>query len=83
MRKRAVVNSYYSSYPQSQKAAYASTYTTFRAGAVYKVNKGVAAGSRTPTCLINTNGFVQASRAGEKSTPNMMVAKNAVVNNPQ
>lgn len=30
-----------------------------------------------------TKSFVQASQVGEKATPNMMVARNAVVNNPQ
>jgi hypothetical protein len=78
--KRRVVNNYYSNYPQSQKAAYASTYTTFKAGAVYKTFRGNSVGG---TCCINTNGFVQASRAGEKATPNMNVASKAVINNPQ
>ena len=88
MRKRTVVNNYYTNYPQSQKAAYASTYTTFQAGAVYKYRKGVTAGSWTPTCITKNTSFVQANNStivpsGEKKTPNMNVAKNAVINNPQ
>ena len=88
MKKRAVVNQYYTNYPQSQKAAYASTYTTFKAGAVYKIRKTVAAGSWLPTCLTNNNSFVQASNStlspgGEKQTLNMQIASKAVINNPQ
>jgi hypothetical protein len=88
MRKRTVVNNYYTNYPQSQKAAYASTYTTFQAGAVYKYRKTVPGGSWTPTCLTNTNGFVQANNSilspgGEKQTPNMRVTSRADMNNPQ
>ena len=88
MRKRTVVNNYYTNYPQSQKAAYASTYTTFQAGAVYKYRKGVAAGSWTPTCITKNTSFVQANNttifpSGEKQTPNMMVASKSVINNPQ
>ena len=88
MRKRTVVNNYYTNYPQSQKAAYASTYTTFQAGAVYKYRKGVAAGSWTPTCITKNTSFVQANNttifpSGEKKTPNMMVASKSVINNPQ
>ena len=88
MKRRAVVNQYYTNYPQSQKAAYASTYTTFQAGAVYKIRKNVAAGSWTPTCLTNNNSFVLANNktvapGGEKQTLNMQVASRAVVNNPQ
>ena len=33
--------------------------------------------------LNTANTFVQASTIGEKATPNMFVARNAVVNNPQ
>ena len=88
MRKRTVVNNYYTNYPQSQKAAYASTYTTFQAGAVYKVRKTVAGGSWTPTCITKNTTFVQANNStifpsGEKQTPNMYVTSKAVVNNPQ
>jgi hypothetical protein len=88
MRKRTVVNNYYTNYPQSQKAAYASTYTTFQAGAVYKYRKGVAAGSWTPTCITKNTSFVQANNttifpSGEKKTANMNVASDAFVNNPQ
>ena len=88
MRKRTVVNNYYTNYPQSQKAAYASTYTTFKAGAVYKIRKNVTNGSWTPTCLTNNNSFVQANNTtiaptGEKSTPNMFVGSKSTINNPQ
>jgi hypothetical protein len=88
MRKRTVVNNYYANYPQSQKAAYASTYTTFKAGAVYKISKNVSDGSWTPTCLTNNNSFVQANNStvvptGEKTTLNMNVVSKAVINNPQ
>jgi len=88
MRKRTVVNNYYTNYPQSQKAAYASTYTTFKAGAVYKIRKTVPGGSWTPTCITNNNSFVLANNssvfpAGEKKTLNMFVKSKAVVNNPQ
>jgi hypothetical protein len=88
MKKRTVVNNYYTNYPQSQKAAYASTYTTFKAGAVYKYRKGVTAGSWTPTCITKNSTFVLANNSilspgGEKQTPNMMVASKAVINNPQ
>uniref|UniRef100_A0A6C0CIH9 Uncharacterized protein n=1 Tax=viral metagenome TaxID=1070528 RepID=A0A6C0CIH9_9ZZZZ len=88
MRKRTVVNNYYTNYPQSQKAAYASTYTTFKAGAVYKYRKGVAAGSWTPTCITNNSTFVLANNSilspgGEKQTPNMLVKSRADMNNPQ
>lgn len=88
MRKRTVVNNYYTNYPQSQKAAYASTYTTFQAGAVYKIRKTVSGGSWTPTCITKNSTFVLANNSilspgGEKKTPNMNVAKNAVINNPQ
>jgi len=88
MRKRTVVNNYYTNYPQSQKAAYASTYTTFQAGAVYKYRKTVPGGSWTPTCITKNTSFVQANNStifpsGEKKTLNMNVAKNAVINNPQ
>lgn len=88
MRKRTVVNNYYTNYPQSQKAAYASTYTTFKAGAVYKIRKTVSGGSWTPTCITNNNGFVLANNSilspgGEKKTPNMRVVSRADMNNPQ
>jgi hypothetical protein len=88
MKKRTAVNQYYRNYPQSQKAAYASTYTTFAAGADYNVQKGARGVSWSPTCCMNTNGFVLANNSilspgGEKKTPNMNVAKNAVINNPQ
>ena len=88
MRKRTVVNNYYTNYPQSQKAAYSSTYTTFQAGAVYKIRKTVSGGSWTPTCITKNSTFVLANNSilspgGEKKTPNMNVAKNSVINNPQ
>lgn len=88
MKKRAVVNQYYTNYPQSQKAAYASTYTTFKAGAVYNIQKGAAGVSWKPTCCTNTRSFVLAnnktvSPAGEKATNNMFVASRADMNNPQ
>lgn len=88
MRKRAAVNQYYTNYPQSQKAAYASTYTTFAAGADYNSQKGARGVSWSPTCCMNTRGFVLANNSilspgGEKRTPNMMVDRNAFVNNPQ
>jgi hypothetical protein len=88
MQKRAAVNQYYRNYPQSQKAAYASTYTTFAAGADYNSQKGARGVSWSPTCCTNTNGFVLANNSilspgGEKRTPNMNVDRNAFVNNPQ
>ena len=88
MRKRTVVNNYYTNYPQSQKAAYASTYTTFQAGAVYKYRKTVPSGSWTPTCITKNSTFVQANNStifpgGEKATPNMNIISRAVINNPQ
>ncbi len=88
MKKRAAVNQYYRNYPQSQKAAYASTYTTFAAGASYNVQKGARGVSWSPTCCVNTNGFVLANNSilspgGEKKTLNMNVDRNAVINNPQ
>jgi hypothetical protein len=88
MRKRTVVNNYYTNYPQSQKAAYASTYTTFQAGAVYKIRKTVPGGSWTPTCITKNTTFVQANNStifpsGEKKTPNMLVKSRADMNNPQ
>lgn len=88
MKKRAAVNQYYTNYPQSQKAAYASTYTTFAAGSDYNVQKGARGVSWSPTCCTNTRGFVLANNVtvfpgGEKRTPSMMVDKNAFVNNPQ
>jgi hypothetical protein len=87
MRKRTVVNNYYGNYPQSQKAAYASTYTTFKAGAVYN-DIGESTVSLVPTCATNSRGFVQANNStvvptGEKTTANMYVSSKAVVNNPQ
>ena len=82
MKKRRVVNNYYSNYPQDQKRAYASTYTTFKAGAVYNdIGRGIV--SLVPTCKTNTTGFVLSSAVGEKSTPNMYISSKAVVNNPQ
>ena len=88
MKKRAVVNNYYTNYPQSQKAAYASTYTTFQGGAVYNIQKGARGVSWTPTCITKNTSFVQANNtaifpSGEKKTLNLNVAKNAVINNPQ
>ena len=88
MRKRMTVNRYYTNYPQSQKAAYASTYTTFKAGATYNVQKGAQGVSWRPTCCTNGNSFVLANNqtvfpAGEKQTINMQVASKAVINNPQ
>jgi hypothetical protein len=82
MKKRNAVNNYYSHYPQDQKRAYASTYTTFKAGAVYN-DIGRRIVSLIPTCQTNTNGFVQASAVGEKQTKNMYVASKAYINNPQ
>ena len=82
MRKRTVVNNYYGNYPQDQKRAYASTYITFKAGAVYNdIGRGIV--SLIPTCTTNTTGFVQSSAVGEKATPNMYISSKAVVNNPQ
>jgi len=88
LKKRMVVNNYYTNYPQSQKAAYASTYTTFQAGAVYNSQKGAWGVSWRPSCCTNTNSFVLANNSilspgGEKQTPNMMVASKSVINNPQ
>jgi hypothetical protein len=88
MQKRTAVNQYYRNYPQSQKAAYSSTYTTFQAGAVYNSQKGAAGVSWKPTCCTNTRSFVLANNktvfpAGEKATNNMFVASKAVINNPQ
>lgn len=88
MRKRAAVNNYYRNYPQSQKAAYASTYTTFKAGAVYNAQAGARGVSWLPTCMTNSNSFVLANNSvlspgGEKQTLNMKVKSKAVVNNPQ
>lgn len=88
MKKRTAVNQYYTNYPQSQKAAYASTYTTFKAGAVYNIQKGAQGVSWKPTCCTTGNSFVLANNrtlapGGEKQTLNMNVAKNAVINNPQ
>ena len=82
MLKRTVVNNYYGNYPQDQKRAYASTYTTFKAGAVYN-DIGRSIVSLIPTCQTNTNGFVQSSTVGEKATKNMYISSKAVVNNPQ
>jgi hypothetical protein len=87
MRKRTVVNNYYGNYPQSQKAAYASTYTTFKAGAVYN-DTGESTISLVPTCCTNGNSFVLANNkalvpGGEKQTANMFVSSRAVINNPQ
>ncbi len=82
MKKRNAVNNYYSNYPQDQKRAYASTYTTFKAGAVYNdIGRGIV--SLIPTCQTNTSGFVQSSAVGEKATPNMYVSSRAYINNPQ
>jgi hypothetical protein len=88
MQKRTAVQQYYRNYPQSQKAAYASTYTTFQAGAIYNAQKGSNGVSWEPTCCTNRNGFVLANNktvfpTGEKQTLNMQVASKAVVNNPQ
>lgn len=88
MRKRTAVNQYYTNYPQSQKAAYASTYTTFKAGATYNIQKGAQGVSWKPTCCTNSSSFVLANNKtlapdGEKATNNMFVASKAVVNNPQ
>jgi hypothetical protein len=82
MRKRTAVTNYYSHYPQDQKRAYASTYTTFKAGSVYN-DIGEGAVSQVPTCITNSTGFVQASAVGEKATKNMYVSSRAVINNPQ
>jgi len=87
MRKRTVVNNYYGNYPQSQKAAYASTYTTFKAGSVYN-DIGESAVSLVPTCCTNGNSFVLANNkalapGGEKQTLNMNVKSRADMNNPQ
>lgn len=82
LKKRNVVNNYYSRYPQDQKRAYASTYTTFKAGAVAN-DIGESLVSLVPTCQTNTSGFVLSSAFGEKATPNMYVASKAYVNNPQ
>ena len=82
MTKRTAVNNYYRNFPQDQKRAYASTYTTFKAGAVYNViSRGIV--SLVPTCTANTTGFVQSSAVGEKQTLNMNIASGAFVNNPQ
>ena len=87
MRKRTVVNNYYGNYPQSQKAAYASTYTTFQAGAVAN-DIGESTVSLVPTCCTNGNSFVLANNktlvpGGEKQTLNMNVKSRADMNNPQ
>ena len=87
MRKRTVVNNYYGNYPQSQKAAYASTYTTFQAGAVYN-DTGESTVSLVPTCTTNSRSFVLANNrtlvpTGEKATLNMNIVSKAVINNPQ
>jgi len=87
MRKRTVVNNYYTNYPQSQKAAYASTYTTFQAGSVYN-DIGETTTSLVPTCCTNGNSFVLANNkalapGGEKQTANMNVKSRADMNNPQ
>ena len=87
LQKRTVVNNYYGNYPQSQKAAYASTYTTFQAGAVANdLPRSLV--SLVPTCTTNTRGFIQANNrtivpTGEKQTLKMNVASKAVINNPQ
>ena len=88
MLKRTATTNYYRNYPQSQKAAYASTYTTFLGGSVYNAQKGSNFVSPEPTCTTNNNGFVLANNATvfpgrEKQTNNMFVAIKAVVNNPQ
>uniref|UniRef100_A0A6C0B6Q8 Uncharacterized protein n=1 Tax=viral metagenome TaxID=1070528 RepID=A0A6C0B6Q8_9ZZZZ len=87
MRKRTVVNNYYGNYPQDQKRAYASTYTTFQAGAVAN-DIGESVVSSIPTCTTNSRGFVLSSNktvvpTGEKATPNMYVSSRAYINNPQ
>ena len=87
LQKRTVVNNYYGNYPQSQKAAYASTYTTFQAGAVAN-NLGESLASLIPSCTRNTRGFVLSSNktlvpTGEKATPRMNIISRAFVNNPQ
>lgn len=87
MRKRTVVNNYYGNYPQDKKQAYASTYTTFMAGAVANVI-GESVVSFVPTCTTNIRGFVQPNNTilvpgGDKPTLNMRVTSGAVINNPQ
>lgn len=87
MLKRTVVNNYYGNYPQDQKRAYASTYTTFQGGAVTNdLAKSLV--SLVPTCTTNSRGFVLSSNktvvpTGEKATPNMYVSSRAYINNPQ
>lgn len=51
--KRKTSSAYYTNFPQSQKAAYASTYTTFLGANAYKLP------TLEGTCLTNTTGFVQ------------------------
>ena len=53
MKKRAAVNQYYRYYPQSQKAAYSSTYTTFLGANVFAIPNVMRTG------VTNTNGFQQ------------------------
>lgn len=87
MTKRTAVNNYYGNFPQDQKRAYASTYTTFQAGAVANdLPKSLV--SLVPTCTTNRRGFVLSSNktvfpSGEKQTLNMNIASRAVINNPQ
>jgi hypothetical protein len=85
--KSASEVNYYTNYPQSQKAAYASTYTTFQAGSVYN-DIGETTTSLVPTCCTNGNSFVLANNkalapGGEKQTANMNVKSRADMNNPQ
>jgi hypothetical protein len=51
--KRKTSSAYYTNFPQSQKAAYASTYTTFLGANAYKLP------TQEGTCVSNTTGFVQ------------------------
>lgn len=87
MLKRTVVNNYYGNYPQDQKRAYASTYTTFQGGAVAN-DIGESLVSLVPTCTTNSRGFVLSSNktvvpTGEKATRNMYISSRAYINNPQ
>jgi hypothetical protein len=67
---------YYNNYPQDQKRAYASTYTSFRAGVT-----SISGYTPTTTNLQNRryfNGFVQTGAVGEKNTLDTYVSNNII-----
>ncbi len=67
---------YYNNYPQDQKRAYASTYTSFRAGVT-----SISGYTPTTTNLQNRryfNGFVQTGAVGEKNTLDTYVLNNII-----